>query len=105
MIEYNEKFDNSSIFPFFIKPESDPARGQLQFCHNLNVNLFKKVTARVKMNFLARKNHSRYEQTIFLFFRVGKDFQKIKSQSIERVSQQKNSPNYTVWLQTKSKLN
>ena len=42
MIEHNEKFDHNSILPFFIKPQKDPARGQVQFCYNIIVNLFEK---------------------------------------------------------------
>ena len=29
-------------FPFFIHPQSDPARGKIQLCHNLIVNILKK---------------------------------------------------------------
>ena len=42
MIEYDKSFDDNSILPFFIKPLNDPFRGQVQFCHNLIVNLFEK---------------------------------------------------------------
>ena len=42
MIEYDKKFDDNSILSFFIKPLNDPSRGQVQFCHNLIVNLFEK---------------------------------------------------------------
>ena len=30
------------ILPFFIRPQKSPARGQVQFCYNLTVNLFEK---------------------------------------------------------------
>ena len=42
MIEYNKKFDDNSILPFFKKPQKDPARGQVQFCYNFFANLFEK---------------------------------------------------------------
>ena len=42
MIENNKNFDDYSTLPFFIKPQNDPARGQVQFCMNLIVNLFEK---------------------------------------------------------------
>ena len=52
MIEYNESFDDNSILPFFIKPQNDPARGQVQFRSKLIVNLFEKEEAHVNKNFL-----------------------------------------------------
>ena len=42
MIYYDKKFNNDSIQLFVIHPQSDPAKRQIQFCHNLNSNLFKK---------------------------------------------------------------
>ena len=51
MIEYNESFDDKSILPFFIQPQSDPARGQVQFCHNLIVTLFEKENSPCKQEF------------------------------------------------------
>ena len=42
MIEYNKNFDDNSILSFFIKPQNDPARGQVQFYYNLIVNSFEK---------------------------------------------------------------
>ena len=35
MIEYNKNFDDNSILPFFIQPQSDPAQGPVQFCHKV----------------------------------------------------------------------
>ena len=51
MIEYNENFDNNSILPFFIKPQNNPARGQVQVCYNLFVNLFEKGNSPCKQEF------------------------------------------------------
>ena len=45
MIEYDKNFDNDSILPFLIHPESDSAQGQVQFCHNLIEILFEKEVA------------------------------------------------------------
>ena len=42
MIEYNKNFADNSILPFFLKPQNDPSRGQVQFRHNLIANLFEK---------------------------------------------------------------
>ena len=42
MIEYTKNFDDKSILPFFIKPESDLARGEVQFYNNLIPYLFEK---------------------------------------------------------------
>ena len=52
MIEYNKNFDDNSILPFFIKPENDPARGQVQFCNNFIKDYLKKEIAHVNKNFL-----------------------------------------------------
>ena len=51
MIEYNKIFDDNSILKFFIKPQNDPTRGQIQFCHNLIVNLFEKGISPYKQEF------------------------------------------------------
>ena len=51
MIEYNKNFDNNSTISFFIKPEIDPTRGQIQFCHNSIVNLFEKSYRPCKNDF------------------------------------------------------
>ena len=51
MIEYNENFNDNSILPFFIKPQNDPAGGQIQFCYNLIVNLFEKGNSPSKQEF------------------------------------------------------
>ena len=57
MIEDTKNFDDNSILPFFIQPQSDPARGQVQFFHNLMVNLFEKVNSPCKQEFpQIRKN-------------------------------------------------
>ena len=53
MIEYSKNFDDNSILPFFIKPQNDPSRGQVQFCYNLirnlnNITYSKKEIAHVK---------------------------------------------------------
>ena len=42
LIQYDENFDDDSKIPFVIHPQSDPARGQVQLCHNLIANLFEK---------------------------------------------------------------
>ena len=34
--------ENDTIFPFVVNPKRDPSEGQVQFCHNLIVNLFQK---------------------------------------------------------------
>ena len=39
------------MFPFLIKPLIDPSRGQIQFCHNLTVNLFEKGISPCKHEF------------------------------------------------------
>ena len=51
MIEYNENFDDNTILPFYIKPQNDPSRGQVQFCHNLIVKLFDKGISPCKPEF------------------------------------------------------
>ena len=51
MIEYNEDFDKKLIIPFFIQPESDSARRQVQFSHKLIVNLFEKGYSPCKQEF------------------------------------------------------
>ena len=51
LIKYNKNFDDNSIFPFFIQPQSDDARGKVQFCHNLIVILFEKRTSPCKQEF------------------------------------------------------
>ena len=51
MIENNEMFDDNSILPFFKKQQNDPARGQVQFCYNLIVNLFEKGNSPCKQEF------------------------------------------------------
>ena len=52
MIEYNKNFTDKSILPFFIKPQNDTSRGQIQFCHTLIVNLFEKGISPCKQGFL-----------------------------------------------------
>ena len=43
MIKYIKNFDDNSILDtFFIKPQNDSSRGQMQFCYNLITNLFGK---------------------------------------------------------------
>ena len=51
MIEYNESFDDNSIIPFFIKGQNDPGRGKVQFCCNLNLNLFEEGYSPCKQEF------------------------------------------------------
>ena len=51
MIEYNGNFYDKSKLPFFIKPQNDPSRGQVQLCHNLIVNLFEKGISPRKQEF------------------------------------------------------
>ena len=36
---------------FFIKPQNDPSRGQVRFCHNLITNLFEKGNSPCKQEF------------------------------------------------------
>ena len=52
MIEDKEYFDDNSIISFFIQPQTDHARGQVQFCLNLIVNLFEKGNSPCKQEFL-----------------------------------------------------
>ena len=52
MIDYNKTFNDKSILPFFVQPKKDQARGPVQFCHNLIVNLFKKGKSPCKQEFL-----------------------------------------------------
>ena len=42
-IQYDKNFEDDSLFTFAIHPQNDPARGQVQFSHNLITNLFEKV--------------------------------------------------------------
>ena len=42
LIQYEENFDDGSTLSFVIHPQNDPARGQVQFCHNLTAKSFKK---------------------------------------------------------------
>ena len=51
MIVYNENFDDDSKLLIFIKPQNDPSRGQVQFCHNLITNLFEKGNSPCKQEF------------------------------------------------------
>ena len=39
---FNIFFDDDYIFLFIINPQNNPARGQVQICHNLMVNTFQK---------------------------------------------------------------
>ena len=41
-MQCNKNFDDDSILSFVIHPQNDPARGQVQFSHNLIAILFKK---------------------------------------------------------------
>ena len=56
MIDYNKNFDNNSILLFSIHSQKDPARGQVQFCNNLIVNLFEKGNSPCKQEFPEKKN-------------------------------------------------
>ena len=40
MIQYDKNFDDDSILPFAIHPQTDSARGQKQFSHNLIANAY-----------------------------------------------------------------
>ena len=51
MIDHNENFDDNSTLPFFIKPQKDPARGQVHFCDNLIEILFEKINIPCKQEF------------------------------------------------------
>ena len=42
MIQNEENLEENSILPFLINPLVADARGQVQFCQNLNVNSFEK---------------------------------------------------------------
>ena len=42
MMQYVEVFNHNFMLSFVIPPQSDPARGQVQFCHNLIANLSEK---------------------------------------------------------------
>ena len=42
MIKYDKNFNGNLIIQFIIHPQSGYAWGQVQFCHNLIVNFFKK---------------------------------------------------------------
>ena len=50
-LDYNENFDDNSVLPFFVKPQNDPPRGQVQFCYNLTVILFEKGSSPFKQEF------------------------------------------------------
>ena len=41
-IQNDISFDDDSILPFVITPQSDHARGQVQLCHNQILNSFEK---------------------------------------------------------------
>ena len=56
MIQYEEIFDVDSILFFVIHPQSDPARGQAQICHNLIAYLFEKGNSPCKQDFPDDKN-------------------------------------------------
>ena len=51
MLEYNKTFDDNSILAFCIQPQSVPVQGQVQFSHNLIVNLFEKGNSPCKQEF------------------------------------------------------
>ena len=51
IIRYDDSFDDDSILHFFINLQSDPARRQVQLCHNLIVNLFQKRNSPCKEKF------------------------------------------------------
>ena len=55
MIEYNEFFDDNSVLPFFIKPQNDASRGQVEFCYNLIANLLEKGISPCKQEFPEKK--------------------------------------------------
>ena len=69
MIEYNKNFDDNSILPFFIQPQSDAktilpkTRGQVQFCHNLNINLFEKGNIPCKQEFREYEKNDKFMTT------------------------------------------
>ena len=41
-MQYDEYFDYESKLPFFIHPQSDPTRGQVEFFHKLILDFFEK---------------------------------------------------------------
>ena len=51
MLEFNKNIDDNSIPAFCIQPQSVPAQGQVQFCHNLIVKLFEKGNSPWKQEF------------------------------------------------------
>ena len=51
MTKYDKNFDDQPKLPFVIHPKSDPARGKVQFCHNLIVNMFDKGISPCKQEF------------------------------------------------------
>ena len=55
MIEYNEIFDDITVLPFFIKPQNDASRGQVEFFYNLIANLFEKGISPCKQEFPEKK--------------------------------------------------
>ena len=50
MIQSEENQEENSILPFFVNPLTED-RGQIQFCHNLIANLFKKGDSPCKREF------------------------------------------------------
>ena len=51
LIHYDKNFKDDYILPVVIHPQTNPARGQVQFCHNLIANLFEKGNCLCKQQF------------------------------------------------------
>ena len=68
MIEYNQIFNDNLILPFSIKPQNNPSRGQVQFCHDLIVNLIEKGISLCKQEFaevqMKRKTLDHYQKDV-----------------------------------------
>ena len=50
-MQYDKNFDYESKLSFFIHPQSDSTRGQVEFCHNLILDLFEKGNSPYKQEF------------------------------------------------------
>ena len=48
MIQNDKNFEDDSVLLFLIHPQSNPAREQVQFFHNLIANLFEKINSPCK---------------------------------------------------------
>ena len=62
MIQYDDSFEDDSILPFVINPQSNPTRGQVKLFYNLFVNFFENGNGPferefLEVNFKRRKLH------------------------------------------------